>query len=394
MKYDFDNVVSRNGTYSAKFDAPPAGCSPDALPLWVADMDFPCAQPIIDALHKRIDRQIFGYTLYNNVPLKESVQGWFKRRYNWDVKQEDIFFSPGVVPALAFLIQALTQQGDGIIIQRPVYHPFTNKIKSSGRKLVNNSLLYQDGEYLIDYADLEEKLAAPENKGLILCSPHNPVGRVWHEEELRKIVDIAKKYDKWIIADEIHMDLTRKGVTHTPLLKLAPDYADKIISCTAPSKTFNLAGMQISNIVIPNKEWQKKWLGIIDDELSLNSASPFGIEANIAAYNECEDWLEQVQDYLDENIQYVQDFTKEHLPKAHIPKIEGTYLVWLDLNAYESDPEKLQDLMQKTANLALNDGYIFGEEGNGFQRINVATPRKNIEECMKRIKMAIDSITK
>lgn len=392
MKYNFDEIISRDETYSVKFDALPAGCTADALPLWVADMDFPCAQPIIDALHKRIDRQIFGYTLYNTKPLKDSVQSWFKRRYDWDVQQEDIFFSPGVVPALAFLINALTQPNDGIIIQRPVYHPFANKIKSSGRKLVNNSLLYQDGEYTMDYADLEEKLSNPENKGIILCSPHNPVGRVWTEEELRKVVDIAKKYDKWIIADEIHMDLTRKGVVHTPLLKIALDYAEKIISCTAPSKTFNLAGMQISNIVIPNKEWQKMWLDVIDSELSLNSASPFGIEATIAAYNDSEDWLEQVQDYLDENIQFTQDFIAQNLPKAYIPKIEGTYLVWLDLNAYESDPKKLQTLLQKEAHLALNDGFIFGEEGNGFQRINVATPRKNVEECMNRIKKAIDSI--
>lgn len=393
MKYNFDESISREGTYSVKFDAPPAGCSADDLPLWVADMDFPCSQPIIDALHKRIDRQIFGYTLYNTAPLKDSIQGWFKRRYDWDVKQEDIFFSPGVVPALAFLINALTEKTDGIIIQRPVYHPFTNKIKSSGRKLVNNALLYQDGEYTMDYEDLEKKLAEPENKVLLLCSPHNPVGRVWTKEELRKVVDIAKKYDKWIIADEIHMDLTRKGVVHTPLLKIAPDYADKIISCTAPSKTFNLAGMQISNIVIPNKECQKEWLNVLDSEFSLNSASPFGVEATIAAYNESEDWLEQVQEYLDENIQYMQDFIKENLPKAHIPKIEGTYLVWLDLNAYEKDPQKLQTLMQKMANLALNDGFIFGKEGNGFQRINVATPRKNVIECMERIKKTIDSIS-
>lgn len=392
MKYDFDENVDRRGTYSCKLEALPAGAPADALSVWVADMDFACAEPVLKALHDRIDKRIFGYTIYDNADLKKAVTGWFERRYNWKVAGEDVFFSPGVVPALAFLIHMLTEKGDGIIIQRPVYYPFTNKIIAGGRKLFNNSLVYENGDYRMDYEDLEQKFADEKVKGMILCSPHNPVGRVWTVDELRRLVDIAKKYNKWIISDEIHMDLTRKGVVHTPLSAVAPEYADHIIVCTAPSKTFNLAGMQISNIVITNKEWQRQWLEIIDEEYSVSMANPFGIAAAIAAYNEGEEWLDQLRDYLDANIQYVKDYVKEHLPKANVTAVEGTYLVWLDLNAYESDPKTLEKLMQNTARIAFDEGYIFGEEGNGFERINVAMPKAKLEDCMGRIKMALDTL--
>lgn len=392
MKYNFDEVVDRRGTYSCKLEAMPEGAPEDALSVWVADMDFACAEPIIKALHERIDRRIFGYTIYDNQDLKNAVTGWFKRRYDWEIEKEDVFFSPGVVPALAFLLQALTGEGDGIIIQRPVYYPFTNKINGNNRKIYNSSLIYENGDYRMDYEDLEKKFADDAVKGMILCSPHNPVGRVWTLDELRKLVDIAKKYNKWIISDEIHMDLTRKGIVHTPLLKAAPEYADHIVVCTAPSKTFNLAGMQLSNIVIPNKEWQKKWLEVIDDAFSVSMANPFGIAATIAAYNEGEEWLDQLRDYLDENIRYVKEFVKENLPKASVTAVEGTYLIWLDLNGYEKDPKKLEKLMQQTARIAFDEGYIFGEEGSGFERINAAMPKKNLEDCMNRIKMALDTL--
>ncbi len=392
MKYDFDEVVDRKGTYSCKLDQMPEGAPADALSVWVADMDFACAEPIIKALHERIDRKIFGYTIYDNEDLKNAVTGWFKRRYDWEVAKEDVFFSPGVVPALAFLLQALTGEGEGIIIQRPVYYPFTNKINGNNRKIYNSSLIYENGDYRMDFDDLEKKFADEAVKGMILCSPHNPVGRVWTVDELGRLVDIARKYGKWIISDEIHMDLTRKGVVHTPLLKVANGYEDHIVVCTAPSKTFNLAGMQLSNIVIPNKEWQKKWLGVIDDAFSVSMANPFGIAATIAAYNEGEEWLDQLRDYLDENIRYVKEFVKEQLPKASVTAVEGTYLIWLDLNAYERDPKKLEKLMQETARIAFDEGYIFGEEGNGFERINAAMPKRNLEDCMNRIKKALDTL--
>lgn len=392
MKYNFDEIVDRKNTHSIKVDCLPEGNSPDAISLWVADMDFPCADPIIEALHKRIDRKIFGYSLYNNDELKTAITSWFKRRFEWEIDKKDLFFSPGIVPAIALLIDLLTEKGDGIIIQRPVYYPFTVKIEANGRKVVNNSLIYQDGEYSIDFKDLEEKFAREDVKGLLFCSPHNPSGRVWTKDELKKIVEIAKKYDKWIISDEIHCDLTRIGIEHTPLAKIAPEYKHRIITCNAPSKTFNLAGMQLSNVIISNPEYKNLWMDKLDSKLTMNMPNPFAIVATIAAYNEGEEWLEQVRAYLDANIDFVKKYVTEHLPLAKVVKTEGTYLVWIDLRAYEKDPTKLEKLMQEKAKVALDEGYIFGEEGNGFERINVASSRVVIEEAVKRMVNAIKTI--
>jgi len=391
MQYNFDEMIDRCGTFSAKLDAMPEGSAEDAISVWVADMDFACAQPILDALHARIDKKIFGYTMYSNDELSDAVTGWFRRNYDWNILKEDIFFSPGVVPALAFLLHMLTEEGDGVIIQRPVYYPFTNKIIGSGRRICNSSLLYEADGYKMDYADLEEKFSDPAIKGMIFCSPHNPVGRVWTEDELRKLVAIAKKYNKWIISDEIHMDLTRKGITHIPLVKIDPDYADQIVVCTAPSKTFNMAGMQLSNIIISNKDWQQKWNAMVEGEYSMNMANPFGIAATIAAYNEGEEWLEQLRDYLDSNIQLTKNYLQQHLPKAKMFVPEATYLVWIDLNAYESDPKKLEYIMQKKAKIAFDEGYIFGEEGNGFERINIAMPSSRVIECLDRMTSALNT---
>ncbi|MFR3628768.1 MAG: MalY/PatB family protein, partial [Lachnospiraceae bacterium] len=232
----------------------------------------------------------------------------------------------------------------------------------------------------------DKKMAEPNNKVLVFCSPHNPAGRVWTEEEIRKVVDICKKYDKWIICDEIHCDLLRCGMTFHPILKVAPDYADRIAVCTAPSKTFNLAGMKTSNIVIHNKELQAAWKELIGGKLSMNGAGTLGLTAMIAAYNEGEEWLEQLKEYLDGNFAYIDAFLKEHLPKAHMVPSEGTYLAWIDFNGYvDGDAEKLEEIMQKKARVALDEGYIFGDAGRGFERINIATPRSVVEDCMDRI---------
>ena len=389
MNYNFDEVVNRQGTDSIKLEVLPEGSPKDILSLWVADMDFPCADPIIEALHARVDKKIFGYTLYNNEKIKQAVSSWFQKRFGCDLDHSWMFFSPGVVPAFALLINALSEKGDGIIIQQPVYYPFIKKIEANGRVIANNALIKQGKTYVMDYDDLEKKFADPKNKGLIFCSPHNPVGRVWTEAELRKLVDIAKKYDKWIISDEIHCDLTRIGVTHHPLLKVAPEYKDRIIACTAPSKTFNLAGMQFSNIIIPNPEYQKAWLSLADERLSLAICNPFGLEATIAAYTKGEEWLEQVRAYIDSNIKYIEEFVATHLPEAEVIDCQGTYLVWIDVRNYCSDAKTLENAIIHEAKLALDEGYIFGEEGTGFERINVATQKSNIVECMERMKRAL-----
>ena len=386
MKYNFDEIIDRSGTSATKMESLPKGCPDDALPLWVADMDFACAEPILKALHERIDKKIFGYTMYDTDECLGAVLNWYKKRYGWEEQKENLFFCGGIVSAYAVLLNLLTKEGEGVVIQRPIYYPFTMKANSNGRQIVDSPLIYADGNYTIDFDDLDKKMAEPNNKVLVFCSPHNPAGRVWTEEEIRKVVDICKKYDKWIICDEIHCDLLRCGMTFHPILKVAPDYADRIAVCTAPSMTFNLAGMKTSNIVIHNKELQAAWKELIGGKLSMNGAGTLGLTAMIAAYNEGEEWLEQLKEYLDGNFAYIDAFLKEHLPKAHMVPSEGTYLAWIDFNGYvDGDAEKLEEIMQKKARVALDEGYIFGDAGRGFERINIATPRSVVEDCMDRI---------
>lgn len=392
MKYNFDEVIDRSGTYAVKVERMPKGSDKDALALWIADMDFPCAEPIIRALHDRVDKKIFGYTLFDTDECLGATTDWFKRRHGWEINKEDIVFCGGIVSAYAVLLNLLTEEGDGVVLQRPIYYPFTNKANSNGRVIVDNPLIYENGDYKMDFEDLDKKMADPANKVLVFCSPHNPTGRVWTEEEIRKVVDICKKYDKWIISDEIHCDLLRKGAVHHPMLKVAPDYAQRIAVCTAPSKTFNLAGMKMSNIIIPNPEMRTEWKSYLDEKLSLGAANVLGITAMIAAYNEGEEWLDQVNEYIDGNMAFIDEFLKKHLPKAHLVPAEGTYLAWIDFNEYvHGDAEKLEALMQQKAKVALDEGYVFGEAGRGFERINVASARSVIEDCMNRMKDALEA---
>ncbi|MCR1954949.1 pyridoxal phosphate-dependent aminotransferase [Clostridioides mangenotii] len=396
-KYNFDKVVDRTDTDSVKWDFR-TNCSPkaqkDGLPLWIADMDFECADPIIKALHHRVDHKIFGYSSNNSDKYFDALCNWYKRRFYWDIDRKSVVFSPGVVPAIALLVRVLTKPSEGVIIQKPVYYPFTNKIENNDRKVINNSLIYEDGTYKMDYEDLDKKASDPNNKVLILCSPHNPVGRVWSEEELKRVVEICKKHDVWIVADEIHSDLIRKGVKHTPLQLLCSDYKDKIVTCVAPSKSFNLAGMQLSNIIINNAELRKRYKHEIVATGGVSSPNPFAIVSAIAAYNESEDWLDELNDYLDKNVEFIKEFLLNNIPKAKLIYPEGTYLVWIDLNAFGLNEIDLEDLMFKKANVLLDEGYIFGKEGIGFERINAACPRSILKECLERIKKALDSLNK
>lgn len=389
--YNFDEVVDRKGSLSIKLDRLPEGNAKDALPLWVADMDFPVAPPIQEALKKRVEHGIYGYTYYRSEELMEAVVGWFSRRYKWKIDPSTLFYSPGIVPAISYLIQILTKEGDGIIIQKPVYYPFKMKINANNRKMVNSPLVRTKDSYEMDFEDLEEKFKDPENKGMILCNPHNPVGRVWTKDELGKIAKLAERYNKWVISDEIHCDLTQSGVDYTPFMSVASQIQNQVVICTAPSKSFNLAGLQLSNIVIPNPSYQEKWKNLVGEVLSLASPNPLSVVATIAAYNESEEWLNEVNAYIDNNFDYLQDYIEENLPLAKLVKREGTYLAWLDLSAYSKDPKALEKAMQEQK-LALDEGYIFGREGAGYERINMATPLVNIKECMKRMKAAVESL--
>ena len=388
MKYNFDEIIDRTGTSATKMESLPKGCPDDALPLWVADMDFACAEPILKALHERIDKKIFGYTMYDTDECLGAVLNWYKKRYGWEEQKENLFFCGGIVSAYAVLLNLLTKEGEGVVIQRPIYYPFTMKANSNGRQIVDSPLIYADGNYTIDFDDLDKKMAEPNNKVLVFCSPHNPAGRVWTEEEIRKVVDICKKYDKWIICDEIHCDLLRCGMTFHPILKVAPDYADRIAVCTAPSKTFNLAGMKTSNIVIHNKELQAAWKELIGGKLSMNGAGTLGLTAMIAAYNEGEEWLEQLKEYLDGNFAYIDAFLKEHLPKAHMVPSEGTYLAWLDCRELGMTDDELMAFFSNEAKVWLDPGTHSGEQGSGFMRFNLGSSRSVIAQALDQIEAA------
>jgi len=390
LKYSFDEITDRSGTHSIKYDILPEEQRGEMLSLWVADMDFSCAEPVLKALHARTDRRIFGYTSYDNPENKAAVAGWFHRRHHWDIAAGDIFYSPGVVPAFSILINILSETGDGIVIQPPVYYPFRTQIEANGRRAVSSPLLLKNDRYEIDFDDLNAKIADPRNKGLLFCSPHNPAGRLWTETELREIAAICRRYDKWIIADEIHCDLLRIGAQHHPMLKVCSDYAERIVSCTAPTKTFNMAGFGISNIIIPNKSYQAMWRHFAYERLALEDCSPMSLAAQEAAYNHCEEWLDALREYLDENIAFTGKFLKENLPKAKMIYPEATYLVWIDFRPYCSDSAALEEIMRKHARVLLDEGYIFGEGGAGFERINIATPRIILAECLARIASALN----
>lgn len=388
MKYNFDEIIPRKGTHSVKWEAGELlkefgiteRFDDETISLFVADMDFQCPQPVLDALHARVEMKMFGYSTHKTTSdYNEAIQGWFKRRHNWDILADSIIYCPGTVHALNVAIKAYTKIGDGIIIQRPVYEPFTLSIEGNQRKVVNNSLVRNDGYYTIDFDDFEQKAQDPNNTMFILCSPHNPVGRVWTRDELTRMATICLDHDVTIIADEIHGDLVRKDVRHYPLCTVVDD--DRIVACTATNKTFNMAGLHCSNIIIHNKEMRDAFTA----ELGFNLPSPFTISALIAAYNEGEDWLAQVKKYIDGNLTFMQGFLQEHMPNVRFIIPEGTYIAWLDFSAYGLSPEEVHDRIYNRANVVLEDGHRFGPEGADFQRICVPSPRPLLQQALERI---------
>ena len=385
MKYNFDEVIDRKGTHAVKVERLPKGADKDSLSLWIADMDFACAEPILKALHERIDRKIFGYTMYDADECMDAVTGWMKKRYSWNESRENLFFCPGIVAAYAALINLLTEPGDGIVLQRPIYYPFTNKANSNGRVPVDNALIYENGAYRIDFEDLDRKMADPANKVLVVCSPHNPTGRVWTEDELKKTVEICKKYDKWIICDEIHCDLLRLDQKHIPLGKVMPDYK-KLVTCMAPSKTFNLAGLMISNVMIRDEGLKNIWLS-----KHYNFDNPLSIAAAQAAYEGGDAWLQELRAYLDGNFEFTQEYLKEHLPKATFRISEATYLAWVDLSKYFEPDEVLPLFFAYKAGVLLEGGNMFVQHSDGFIRLNLACPRATLEEGLKRICEAVNT---
>ena len=388
MKYDFDRVIDRTDTDSLKWDKhflKEKFKTDDILPLWVADMDFQCPQPVIDALKKRAAKEIYGYSWHKTPAYLNAVANWMKRRHDWEINTDWIVFSPGIVPAIYMLIQTFSNLGEKVIIQPPVYYPFFTAIENNGRQKLTNQLHYENKKYTFDFEDFEEKAKDPLTKMFILCSPHNPVGRVWTEKELRRLGDICLENDVLIISDEIHHDLILSGYGHTLFSTISKEFEKNTIMCTAPSKTFNLAGLQTSNIIIPDNKMRESFTNTMLNRNGVMIPNAFGIVALMAAYNEGEDWLDQVLKYIEANFKFLREFIREKLPDVDFIDPEGTYLAWLDFNRLGMDEEELREFLLKKAKIALDEGSIFGPGGEGFERINVACPRSILTECMMRI---------
>lgn len=388
--YDFDSLIDRRNTSCEKWDDLVALFGRDDLiPLWVADMDFPTATPITEALKKRIEHNVFGYTFPSD-EYYEAVIGWINRRHNWKVRREWITYTPGVVPGLSYCVRAFTEPGDKVIIQTPVYPPFYSVIKDNGREIVKNPLKLEDGKYHMDYDDLEKKIDS-KTKMLILCSPHNPVGRVWKEEELKRLADICMRNNILIVSDEIHFDIVYNGNKHVVFGSISDEIRDNCVVLTAPSKTFNIAGLQVSNVIISNDELRKKFRYELQKD-HISSPNIFGGEALIAAYNESEEWLEELLKYLEGNRDFFLSYINERIPKLKAIKPEGTYLIWVDCNGLNMDPDEIRDFFINKCRLALNDGRTFGEEGKGFMRFNIGCPRSLLKEALERIEKGIDMV--
>lgn len=409
MRFDFDTEVNKFGINSVKwefqFDADHNATQSDAahpkhgrnrlLPLWVADMDFRCPPPVVEAVAQRAQRGVFGYCMPTD-SYYEAVINWFARRYGRAIQRDWIVLTPGVVPALNLLIQTFTQPGDKVLIQRPVYHPFTHAIENNEREVVSNSLVLQDGDfgrlspgcYQMDFDDLAAKAADPAVKMAILCSPHNPVARVWTAEELTHFGEICLDNNVLIISDEIHCDLIYNDVTFTSFASISEQFAQNSIVCTAASKTFNLAGLKLSNIIIPSEEIRSPFQKTIE-RTGLLGTNSFGVVAIEAAYNFGEEWLTAVMEYVETNYNFMCDFLARHLPQIRPLPTEGTYLAWLDCRALELTPEERKKLIFDKARLYLDEGEMFGSEGEGFERINLACPRALLAEALERLKTAI-----
>lgn len=386
---NFDQVIDRYNTNSAKFDTVAAqGYPADVLPMWVADMDFPAPECVLQALHKAVNFGIFGYSFLGDGYFA-AVKKWFMERFDWEVERSWLITTPGVVFALSAAVRALTQTGDAVLVQPPVYYPFYRVVNNNGRTLVESPMVYEDGKYSIDFADFEAKIVEKDVKLFILCSPHNPACRVWTKEELAKIGSICKKYGVLVISDEIHCDFAFPEHPHTPFVKACPEMADSVVICTAPSKSFNLAGLQVSNIFVPGEALREK-LKKQMETISYDSPNMLGAIACQAAYEGGAQWLDACKVYMRQNLEYVRSYLAEHLPKIRLVEPEGTYFAWLDCSGLGLTKEELDDVIINKAKLWLDSGAIFGECAARFQRVVLACPKATVEEAMHRLDKAIN----
>jgi len=389
MHYNFDKIINRDHTASVKFDLrKEVFGKEDILPMWVADMDFKTPDFVIEALKKRLEHPILGYS-YRPDSYYRSIINWVKRRHQWIIKKEWISFSPGIVPAINMAIMAYTEPGDKIIVQPPVYHPFFSAINNNNRIQVDNPLKLQNGRYFIDFKDLKAKLK--DAKMILLSNPHNPGGSVWTKEELQTLGELCVENDVLIMADEIHADLVFKPAKYLPMASVSPEIADQTVTFIAPSKTFNMAGLATSSVVTSNNILKEKFDQILDT-IHIGMGNIFGTVASEAAYNHGDEWLDELLEYLSQNMDYVEQFITEYIPEIKVIRPEGTYLMWLDCSGLNLNNKDLKDFMIQDAGLGFNDGRMFGTGGEQFMRMNVACPKITIEQALIKLKEALLSL--
>ncbi|GHT18401.1 aminotransferase [Bacteroidia bacterium] len=383
-KFNFDEIVPRRHTCSLKWDR---AASDEILPMWVADMDFRTAPAVLDALQKRVQHGIFGYTKVSD-EYYTAITDWFSRRYDFVFPENKILYTSGVVPALSAIIKALTTAGDKVIVQEPVYNCFFSSIKNNNCEVYSNDLLYNNGKYTIDFDDLERKAAAPDAKIFLLCNPHNPAGRVWTREELTRMGEICLKNNLLVISDEIHCDLTFAPHQHIAFASVSQAFRQNSVTCISPSKTFNIAGLKIANIYAEDDEIRQK----IDNALHSNEiheVTLFAVDALIAAYNQGEAWLEALKHYLYDNYIYLKTCFEKHLPQLKVVPLEATYLVWIDCKALKISSQEIADRLLEQEHLQINAGAIYGAAGEGFIRINIACPRALLQRGLEKIKCLV-----
>ncbi|EXG78475.1 MalY/PatB family protein [Cloacibacillus evryensis] len=387
MKYDFNKYMDRRGTDCEKWDGLKDDFGRgDLLAMWVADMDFPAPPEVLEAIHKKVDEGALGYPMIPD-SLRDTVRAWEKEHYGWEFGREAVSWAPGVVAGLSFAVMGLTKPGDQIIIQTPVYMPFYRTVREAGRIIAKNPLKYENGRYTMDFEGLE-KLITPTCRTLILCSPHNPVARVWSREELERLADIAIRKNMIIISDEIHQDLVYSDAKHICIGSL-PGMAERTVTFIAPSKTFNIAGMKASVAIIPDELLRGIYVSVLE-RFHLNSINILGITAMEAAYGKCGEWHRELVPHLEGNRDYMEAFVKERMPKAHMDHPEGTYIFWIDFRGYGFNDETLTDFLVNEAKVALDPGTWFGVEGDGFARLNIGTTRAMLKEGLERIAGALD----
>ncbi|MBN1665375.1 MAG: pyridoxal phosphate-dependent aminotransferase [Deltaproteobacteria bacterium] len=398
MPYNFDRVCDRRNTDCAKWDFVQSIFGrDDVIPMWVADMDFPVAPQIVEALIKRAEHPFYGYTSPGPGVI-EAVVERMKRKFNWTIKPEWVVFTPGVVPALNAAIRMLTHPGDEVILQEPVYYPFFPAITSGGCRIASNELRLVNGRYEMDYEGMEKLFQSKAGmtpvpsrvKAVMLCNPHNPVGRLWNREELIAAGEIALRHGAVVISDEIHCELLFKGYRHTPFASISEEFAQNSIVCMAPSKTFNLAGLEASSIIIPNRNLRREFSRI--REGILPAPNLFGYTALEAAYRFGDEWLDELLEYLQGNLDFVLQYFAGKIPRIKVVKPEGTYLVWLDCRDLGMDDMALRAFMREQARVGFDDGFLFGSGGSGFERMNIACPRTILEEALNRIESAVNSL--